>query len=284
MEPRRAFLVWPRVLRRVITQDRQLAGLTIRLPHRKSYVIGREPLLEIVEPGELGLDAGQDVPERVILLPQPSDASLAETPGGAILALTTGGCCSTPGSTWSSTIDCAAGGSAAESVRQRIRQIGHAEFDEIRAVLAQEAFLLPPRDDMGVYCEFAAVYWELRYFAQPLLPRYFPAIEDFRLVEAVLGEDARRGRSLRGHAPARRGGPEDAGRRARPRGCGGNAEAEAVGRHGAGPACPARGLSPFDPPRAKPRPRWATWSARRSAGPGPSKPRRRSWPPRPAPL
>ena len=33
------------------------------------------------------------------------------------------------------------------------------------------------------------MYWELRYIAQPLLPRYFPSIEDFRLVEAVLGED-----------------------------------------------------------------------------------------------
>ena len=184
----RAFLVWPRVLRRVIREDRQFGGLTMRLPHRKSYIIGREALLEIVEPDELGLDSGHELPERVILLPQPSETSLAETPGGAVLL-----------SYWRLVFHARihleleerfrAGRLSAESIPQRIRQIGHTEFDEIRTVLGQEAFLLPPRDEASVYVEFAAVYWELRYFAQPLLPRYFPSIEDFRLVEAVLGED-----------------------------------------------------------------------------------------------
>jgi len=184
----RAFLVSPRVLRRVIREDRQFGGLTVRLPHRKSYLIGREALREIVEPDELGLDSSQELPDRVILLPQPSEATLDETPAGAILL-----------SYWRLLFHARihleleervrTGRLSAESILQRIRQIGHAEFDEIRAVLAQEAFLLPPRDEASTYVEFAAVYWELRYFAQPLLPRYFPSIEDFRRVEAVLGED-----------------------------------------------------------------------------------------------
>ena len=50
-----AFLVLPRILRRVIKQDRRLAGFGLRVPHRKSYVIGREPLLEIVEKADLGV-------------------------------------------------------------------------------------------------------------------------------------------------------------------------------------------------------------------------------------
>jgi hypothetical protein len=191
----RAFLVRPRVLRRVILEDRQLAGLTVRLPHRKSYLIGREPLLEIVAPDELGLDSAAGLPDRVILLPQPSETALAETPGPAILL-----------SYWRLLFHARihlefeerirAGRLPAESILRRIRQIGRAEFDEIRAVLAQEAYLLPPRDEASVYVEFAAVYWELRYFAQPLLPRYFPSIEDFRLVEAALGEDVEAKRIL----------------------------------------------------------------------------------------
>ena len=184
----RAFLVWPRVLRRVIKHDRHLAGLTVHLPHRKSLVVARDPLLEIVDHDELGLNVGDPLPDRVILLPQPSDAALAEDAAEKILL-----------HYWRLLLHArihlelderiAAGGLNEDSVRQRIRQIGHTEFDEIRAVLAQEAFLLPPDDELGVYVEFVAVYWELRCFAQSLLPRYFPSIEDFPLVETVLSED-----------------------------------------------------------------------------------------------
>jgi hypothetical protein len=187
VEPR-ALVVRPRILRRVIAQDRELAGLAIRLPHRKCYVIGREPLLAIVDPDELGLLPGDPVPDRAILLPQPSDSKLAETPAGELLL-----------QYWRLLFHArihlelderlAAGGITAAAVRERIRRIGGVEFEEIRAVLAQEAFLLPPRDEVSAYCEFAAVYWELRYFAQALLPRYFPGVEDFHRIETILAED-----------------------------------------------------------------------------------------------
>src|SRR5207253_5803924 len=72
---------------------------------------------------------------------------------------------------------------------ERIHRIGQAEFDEIRTVLRQEKFLLPPRDDRTAYEEFAAVFLEMSFFAASLLPRYFPAIDDFSRILDILAED-----------------------------------------------------------------------------------------------
>src|SRR6185295_6987558 len=74
-------------------------------------------------------------------------------------------------------------------VGQRIRQIGSAEFEEIRTVLKQEDLLLPPKSDLSTYVEFAAVYLELRYFAPGLLGWYFPGIQHPHNVDAILRED-----------------------------------------------------------------------------------------------
>src|SRR5205085_1268642 len=75
------------------------------------------------------------------------------------------------------------------AVRERIHRIGQTEFDEIRTVLRQEKYLLPPRDDRTAYEEFAAVYLELTYFAPTLLPRYFPTLDDYDRIDRVLAED-----------------------------------------------------------------------------------------------
>lgn len=186
-EPR-AFLVRPRILRRVITQDRQLAGLALRLPHRKCYVIGRDNLLALADPDELGAQPGQSLPDTILLLPQPSEAWLEAAPAEEVLL-----------HCWRLLFHARihaeleerrkSGRLSAAAVRTRVRRIGPTEFDEIRLVLAQEAFLLPPRDEVSTYIEFVAVYWELRCFARALLPRYFPGIEDFGALESVLGED-----------------------------------------------------------------------------------------------
>src|SRR5262249_6648266 len=68
-------------------------------------------------------------------------------------------------------------------------RLGPTEFDAIRAVLRQENFLMPPRDDRTAYAEFAALYLELRYFAPALLPRYFPGLTDQAGIESLLAED-----------------------------------------------------------------------------------------------
>ncbi|HQU47129.1 MAG TPA: hypothetical protein PK867_30270, partial [Pirellulales bacterium] len=50
-----ALLAPPRILRRVIKQDRQIGGIGLKVPHRKLYLIDAERLLEIVDRDELGL-------------------------------------------------------------------------------------------------------------------------------------------------------------------------------------------------------------------------------------
>ena len=170
-----ACLVLPRILRRVIKQDRRLGGFGLRVPHRTSYVIGREPLLQAVDTAELGLSGDAVLPEKVVLLARPDPQELAETPAGKILIRC-----------WRLLFHARihlvleerlAGGRLSPAiVRRRIRQLGAARFDEIRTVLGQEDWLLPPRSDESIYAEFVAVYLELRHFSGSFLPRYFPGL------------------------------------------------------------------------------------------------------------
>ena len=188
MVDRRVFLAPPRILRRVIRQDCQLPGMTLRIPHRKSYAILREPLLKIVEKPEIGLDVEEPLPEKVLLLARPDQARLdGETAGQTLLRY------------WRLLFHLRihlamdqrrqAGQLDPVAVAERLARIGQVEFEEIRAVLEQEAFLLPPRDDPAVYVEFTAVALELKCFAPGLLACYFPAIEDWPTIDKILAED-----------------------------------------------------------------------------------------------
>src|SRR5262249_4261197 len=58
-----------------------------------------------------------------------------------------------------------------------------------RTVLVEEKFLLPTAANSAVYTEFAAVYLELRFFADFLLQSYFPSIEDCASIDRILGQD-----------------------------------------------------------------------------------------------
>lgn len=180
--------VLPRILRRVIRQECELTAWTLRVPHRKSYVIASRRLLEIVEEIELGLSPGAVLPDTVILLPRPDSGKLAAiTAGEALLRY------------WRllfhARVHLALQNALAEErltpavLRQRVHQIGPVAFDEIRSVLEQEAFLLPPRDEAVVYVEFAAVFFELRYFAPSLLPCYFPGLAHLDEVAQILAHD-----------------------------------------------------------------------------------------------
>ncbi len=174
-----AFLILPRILRRVIKQDRRLTGFGLRVPHRKSYVIGREPLLQVVDKAELGLAEDAALPDWVVLLARPDPRKLTATPADEILIRC-----------WRLLFHArvhialerqtACGALSPAAVRQRIRQLGPVEFDEIRTVLGQEDLLLPPRTDESIYAEFVATYLELRYFAGSFLARYFPGWRAWR--------------------------------------------------------------------------------------------------------
>eukprot|EP00913_Durusdinium_trenchii_P013391 g12572.t1 len=68
-------------------------------------------------------------------------------------------------------------------------KLGSVEFDEARAVLGKEQFLLGHPDPAELYVEFAAVYLEFRYFSPWRLPWYFPSLPDQERIEAILTND-----------------------------------------------------------------------------------------------
>jgi hypothetical protein len=183
-----AFLLRPRVLRRIIKHERRLTGLGLQVPHPRSYVIDRDSLLRIIDRAELGLGPDAELPPTVILLARPDPERLANVPTPEVLFRY-----------WRLLFHAhvhialerrrADGRLSPAAVRGRVHALGKTEFEEIRAVLRHENFLLAPRDDAQVYTEFAAVYLELRLFAAGYLPRYFPSLHPYEAVDKVLAVD-----------------------------------------------------------------------------------------------
>jgi hypothetical protein len=174
----------PRILRRIIKQDRRITGLGLQVPHRKSYCIGRDVMFEIADRSELEVSADRELPDRIILIARPDPERLARLSPDEVLI-----------KYWRLLFHAKVHAHfqnrivTSANVRDRLRRLGLTEFDEIRTVLKQENFLLPPRDDAEAYEEFAALYLELRYFAATLLPCYFPGIADWQQVDDVLALD-----------------------------------------------------------------------------------------------
>ncbi|HVS40246.1 MAG TPA: hypothetical protein VMS17_32105, partial [Gemmataceae bacterium] len=183
-----ALLVPPRILRRVIKKDSGLAGVGLQVPHRKSYVIGRDALLAIADRADIGIKADRELPETPLLFPAPDPRKLRRLPPEATLL-----------KYWRLLFHARVHQAVARSlppgpqgeaaIRERIRRIGQAETDEIRTVLRQENFLLHPYKLRSVYEEFVAVFLELLCFAPHRLPFYFPAIRDLAAVFRVLDAD-----------------------------------------------------------------------------------------------
>ena len=184
----RVRLVAPRLLRRVIREHGGLPTFRVRVPHATNYVIGREALLQIVDPDELGGSPQDVLPEQVILLERPAYEELTREEAASLLVRY-----------WRLLFHARVhlacersmptGATPPEEVRRRRERIGQTEFEEVRFVLQQEHLLLPPGDDRAVCVEFAATYLELRHFAPGLLASYFPAIEDLSAIGALLAED-----------------------------------------------------------------------------------------------
>lgn len=184
-----ALLVEPRILRRVIRHDRRLPGLGVLVPHRKSYTIERERLLAFVDRSELELPPSADLPRTVILLSKPAeDEELVLGDGPELLH-----------QYWRQLFHACVHVELEQHIShqesptllamQRREEIGDAEFAEIRAVLLKDDFLFPEPSDLEVYVEFAAVYLELRYFAEQELPLYFPAIRDWGEIDRIVSQD-----------------------------------------------------------------------------------------------
>jgi hypothetical protein len=92
----------------------------------------------------------------------------------------------------------------AAQAEQRLAALGESTCEEIRQVLVQDGWLPAnlriaageaDRDGafrplaVTLYLEFAALFLELYYFARPLLPTYFPSIQDLEAVHHLLCQD-----------------------------------------------------------------------------------------------
>lgn len=181
-----AVLVAPRILRRVIRLHRELPGVALHVPHRKSYEIDRADLLHYVSPAELRVPA-DSLPERVLLLRAPT-AQQRSVPAGQVLLVY-----------WRLLFHAhvhralatrtARGLLGPAEIQARIDALGAVEFDEARQVLRQEKYLFDDADLAAVYEEFAAVYLELATFDRARLKHTFPAPLDPAAVEEVLRAD-----------------------------------------------------------------------------------------------
>ncbi|MGO9113751.1 MAG: hypothetical protein ACLP9L_31355, partial [Thermoguttaceae bacterium] len=80
-------------------------------------------------------------------------------------------------------------GFGAAELEKRLAALGSLEFDEIRNVMRQERFLLPPCDDPAAYVEFVAVYLGIRYFQPYLIASFFPALQSLESVDEVIARD-----------------------------------------------------------------------------------------------
>ena len=183
-----AFLVQPRVLRRVIKQEWDLPALTVQVPHRKSRIISRNTVIRHVDWDELGLEPNAELPDRAILIARPDDKHLESMSLGQLKL-----------QIWRllfhSKIHDAFdrlqddGDLTAADFRQRIDQIGQVEFDEIYSVLKRENFIPAETTPADAFVEFAAVYCEIKYFAPHCLGSYFPSFSDFKSVDRLLQRD-----------------------------------------------------------------------------------------------
>jgi hypothetical protein len=186
-----AVLVPQRILNRVVQEVARLPVLLWQVPHRQCFVVDRYVLFRHVEQDELDLEPEQHLPETVILVAQPTPEQLTNLRREDLLL-----------EFWRRLFhahvhaalegEARAGRLSLAEVHERIEAVGHAEFEEVRRVLDQDGWLLPPVTDESSYVEFAAVFLELRYFAANLLPTYFPGIRDLARVEQLLrqGVDA----------------------------------------------------------------------------------------------
>jgi hypothetical protein len=183
-----AILVSSRILRRVLQAEFKVPYLLMEVPHERCYFFERSVLFRHVEQEELDIEPERLLPPTVILLARPTveqmqllgrDETLLKYwrllfHAQVHLAL----------------LRRQADGHLTDSeIRSRIERIGRSEFEEIRTVLRHEHHLLTPGDDRSVFFEFAAVYLELRHFRGNLRATYFPALNDFRLIDQMLASD-----------------------------------------------------------------------------------------------
>ncbi len=187
-----AVLVSPWVMENVLRQVSQISGISWSTPRRLSLVVDRQILFRHVDQEELLLPSDHILPDSVILIVWPRDEDWQRGESGDVLRRT-----------WRRLFNACVhraflkawedGHLTEAMLRERIQALGITAFEEIRVVLDQERLLMPQADERDAYIEFAAVFFELHFFAPSLLPSYFPALENPNLARQILEQDVQPG-------------------------------------------------------------------------------------------
>lgn len=182
-----AFLVEPRVVRRIIRELHGFARLSTRIPHTEVLVVHAADVRALAHPDELGLESFISFPEQVILVAQPEEHELEEHSTQDLLQLM-----------WKRLYHGCIDFSLQQKVRSNlltrsavqelIDRLGQVEFDEAHAVLRTELRLVDLESPMAAFCEFCAIYQQMVMFTPDLLPIWFPSLPDSKFVESVISE------------------------------------------------------------------------------------------------
>lgn len=183
-----AYLVEPRVVRRLIRELQGFARLSTRIPHTESQIVSASDVRTLTHPDELGLESFTSLPEYVLLIAQPEDHDVQTDTMQDLLQFV-----------WRRLFH----GVIDRHLRQRVRshqlnrpqvesriaQIGQVEFDEAHAVFRNELRLIEPDSRVEAYTEFAAVYLELSRFAPDQIAVWFPSVGDRTDITSILTQD-----------------------------------------------------------------------------------------------
>lgn len=182
-----AFLVEPRVVRRIVRELHGFARLSARIPHTEVLVVHAENVKSLAHPDELGLEDFQSLPTLSVLVAQPEEFEIekhcVQDQLQVLWQRLFHGCIDLQMQRHMNS-----GRLTRDSVHACIDKLGQVEFDEAHAVLKTELRLIDPESHLETFCEFCAVYLQLSAFAPDLLPIWFPSLEDVSHVEPILNE------------------------------------------------------------------------------------------------
>lgn len=182
-----AFLVEPRVIRRVIRERFGFAQLSASIPHAESQIVPAADVRHLVHPDELGLTSFTDLPADCLLICQPDEGELEHWPMQELLQ-----------QVWRRLFHSQIDRELLRrlhtdihraDVQERIASIGQVEFDEAHFVLRNELRLVDAESRIEAWREFVAMYLEMKHFEPDLLTVWFPSVVERPQIDDVLARD-----------------------------------------------------------------------------------------------
>lgn len=187
-----AYLVEPRVVRRIIRELHGFARLSSRIPHIEVLVAKSNDIRALAHPDELGLEDFQQLAPLSILVAQPEEHELEGHSLQDLLLMTWG-------RLFHGRIDLRLRNQVNDGSLTRTRaedfidRIGQTAFDEAHSVLVSEQRLFEPLSRQEAWCELTTLYLQLARFSPDLLPIWFPSLannaDSGQIIEQQLDAD-----------------------------------------------------------------------------------------------